>query len=322
MDQQSIPASSFGSALKTQKVWMNYHLQRGDIHMVHKIANKISDADIAARIKRLHRNPNHPLSFQDEIESFRNISNLKKEFSKRYGDTYLIYKMCCEPLQGEPSYIFKTSKTSLQIAAKMAGKLQSKGCETHLKFEPAFFDGMHRHVQNYKSLTLWAFHPGMQSMQHLAVMECPKENSYYVEKFFSLFNQALSEYLGEEGYKWDPAALMMDETGCNFDAVDKVFGDEFHINKTLTCQFHFKQCAEKKIQIMKEDEQKTFRKWLSNICTASTVSKYHMICNNIEKKVEQYKMEGWWHWWKVRRFNIVPALCEVGHSSMKRHWPM
>ena len=104
---------------------------------------------------------------------------------------------------------------------------------------------MHRHVRNFKSLTLWAFHPGMQSMQCLAVMECPKENSYYVEKFFTLFSQALSEYLGEEGYKWDPAALMMDEAGCNFDAVGKVFGDDFRINKTLTCQFHFKQCAEK-----------------------------------------------------------------------------
>ena len=88
----------------------------------------------------------------------------------------------------------------------------------------------------------------------------------------------------------------------------------------------------KKIQIMKEDERKTFHKWLSDICTASTVSEYRMICNNIEKKVEQYKMEGWWHWWKVRRFHIVPALrgfdlpcmnlAEVGHSSMKRHCPM
>ena len=84
--------------------------------------------------------------------------------------------------------------------------------------------------------------------------------------------------------------------------------------------------------MMKEDEQKTFRKWLSDICTASTVSEYHMICNNIEKKVEQYKIEGWWRWWKVRRFHIVPALrgfdlpcmnlAEVGHSSMKRHRPM
>ena len=46
--------------------------------------------------------------------------------------------------------------------------------------------------------------------------------------------------------------------------------------------------------MIKEDERKTFHKWLSDICTASTVSKYHMICNNIEKKVEQYKMEGWW----------------------------
>ena len=84
--------------------------------------------------------------------------------------------------------------------------------------------------------------------------------------------------------------------------------------------------------MMKEDERKTFCKWLSDICNASTVSEYHMICNNIEKKVEQYKMEGWWRWWKVRRFHIVPALrgfdlphmnlAEVGHSSMKRHRPM
>ena len=70
MDEQSIPTSSFGSALETKKVWMSYHIQHGDIHMARKIANKISDADITACIKRLHRNPNHPLSSQDEIESF------------------------------------------------------------------------------------------------------------------------------------------------------------------------------------------------------------------------------------------------------------
>ena len=45
--------------------------------------------------------------------------------------------------------------------------------------------------------------------------------------------------------------------------------------------------ALKKIQMIKEDEQKNFGKWLSDICTASTVSEYCMICNNIEKKVEQ-----------------------------------
>ena len=52
-------------------------------------------------------------------------------------------------------------------------------------------------------------------------------------RVFTLFNQALSENLGEEGYKWDPAALMMDEAGCNFDAVGKVFGDDFRINRHL-----------------------------------------------------------------------------------------
>ena len=122
---------------------------------------------------------------------------------------------------------------------------------------------------------------------------------------------------------------MMDEAGCNFDVVGKVFGDDFCINKTLMCQFHFKQCAEKKIQLMKEDERKTFHKWLNDLCSASTVTEYCTICINIEKKVEQYNMHGWGHWWKVRRFHIVPTLrgfdlpcmnlAEVGHSAMKRH---
>ena len=48
MDEQAILASSFGSALETKKVWMSYHIQCGDIHMAHKIANKISDTDIVA----------------------------------------------------------------------------------------------------------------------------------------------------------------------------------------------------------------------------------------------------------------------------------
>ena len=85
MDQQSIPPSSFGSALQTKKVWMNYHLQRGDIHMARKIANKISDADIAARIKRLRRKPNHPLSSQDEINRSEIFRTLKKNFPRDMG---------------------------------------------------------------------------------------------------------------------------------------------------------------------------------------------------------------------------------------------
>ena len=52
-------------------------------------------------------------------------------------------------------------------------------------------------------------------MNRLATMECKKEDTEMVEIFFRLFNEALANFLGEEGYKFNPTMLCMDESGVN-----------------------------------------------------------------------------------------------------------
>ena len=64
-------------------------------------------------------------------------------------------------------------------------------------------------------------------------------------KFFDTFNKALQDYTGDAEYIWDPFLIMMDEKGANFEAIKYVFGHNFHVEKTVTCQFHFMNCAEK-----------------------------------------------------------------------------
>ena len=59
----------------------------------------------------------------------------------------------------------------------MGGAKQSKGEDSQLKEEPAYFDGMHSRVRLYKTLTMWAYHPAIRKMMTLAIMEAPRENT-------------------------------------------------------------------------------------------------------------------------------------------------
>ena len=71
-------------------------------------------------------------------------------------------------------------------------------------------------------------------MNRLATMECKKEDTEMVEIFFRLFNEALANFLGEEGYKFNPTMLCMDEAG--------LFSDAF-MSQVVSCQWHFMECA-------------------------------------------------------------------------------
>ena len=157
------------------------------------------------------------------------------------------------------SYVFKTSAISLWIAAMMSGKIKINGEDSPLAYKPAYFDGMHSRVKHFVTLTCWAFHPAMQLMMMLAVMDTPSENANDIENFFDTFNKTLADYLEEEDYIWDPYLIMMDHKGANFEAIERVYGAEFRKAKTVTCQWHFMHCAEKYIMKCKEDERQTFR---------------------------------------------------------------
>ena len=140
----------------------------------------------------------------------------------------------------------------------------------------------------------------------------------------------MHEYLGDDTYQWEPNSLMMDEKGANFKAIENVFGADFVDHYTMTCQYHFKKCADEKMCEGKvpRDERKKFHELLNELLEASTLHEYHNICREIEKGVKHYGLSGCWCWWKPRGFHLVLALCgfnlpktnyaESGQSKLKR----
>ena len=227
---------------------------------------------------------------------YAHVQRLKKEFQTQFEDPYLIYKECCshEIIGEEGSFVFKTCKASLEIAAKMSGAKQVNGEDSQLTEEPAYFDGMHSHFHLYKSLTMWVYHAAIRKMMLLAIMEAPWENMYYITKFFELFQDAMRDYLGDGTYEWHPNSIMVDEKGANFQALEKVMGKEFVDNYTMTCQYHFMQCAEEKMQEQNipKDERSSFLEVLKSLLWASTLHEYYNICIVIDKAVKHYGLEG------------------------------
>ena len=214
-------------------------------------------------------------------------------------DKYLIYKWECSELGGKASYVFKTSEMSLNIAAKIGGKIRIGTEDSSLIDEAAYFDGMHKRVKDFVTLTLWVFHPGMRAMQILGAMECTNENAASIEIFFNTFNKTMGDYLGEEDYVWDPYLLMMDEKGANFEAVARVFGKNFRQTKTVTCQFHFFHCTESYIRDVPTEERITFRTLCRQLCEAHTIDRYRKISEKIIAIAEKYGFTGWWKFWSL-----------------------
>ena len=166
-------------------------------------------------------NPNKSVNRQGMIEAFGNIAHIQTSITKSDHDKFLLYRWECEALGGKTLYVFKTSEMSIEMALKMGGKIKIGKEDSTLYAEPVNFNRMHKRVKKFITLTLWVFHPTMHCMQILAVMECLQEDSTNIELFFKIFNEAMTEYLGEPGYIWDPFLLMMDEKGENFDAIGK-----------------------------------------------------------------------------------------------------
>ena len=134
IDKQPMPISGFNTPHKTKKAMMRLKMDKKEYKDVLEIAETVSTDDLKARISCLRRDSSRPLSARDECEVYGHIRRLKKEFHEEFGDPNLVYKECCahETVSEEGSYVFKTCKTSLEMAAKMAGAKQAKGEDSQL----------------------------------------------------------------------------------------------------------------------------------------------------------------------------------------------
>ena len=327
LDDLPIPMSGATKPKAFLHECFQYHLKNDAVVEAFKMCDAVSEADIIDRVKKMRNYPNKTINRQNLLHTFGNIAHIQAMLKKYNHDKFLIYRFECTAMGGKRNYVFKSSELSVELGLKMAGKKKIGEDHSTLIEEPAFFDGMHKRVKNFVTLTMWVFHPAMRAMQILAVMECEHEDVNDIELFFRTFNDAMAEYLNEPGYIWDPCLIMMDEKGANFEAIRRFFGTNFAKTKAKTCQFHFANCGERYISHLPIDYRNTFRNLCHKLCEAYTRDEYRTIEEKIRTVAEKYNFMGWWKFWSPRSPHIVPALrgfglpkmnlAEVGQSTMR-----
>ena len=254
--------------------------------------------------------------------SFSAIAELRNQ--PKSFDPYLIYKLNDGTLNDEISFVFKTSRCAAQLALEM--DYQDPENRSCLREEPVYCDTMHSRVENYKNITAWVKNPTTRAVMRIATMEAMHEDTPTMILFFNLLNEVLQKVSGKPKYKFNPCRFYVDESGCNKNAISRVFGRDA-LNRTVTCQWHFLQCVHAKAMQVKERHRKTFRKLCRRWIAATTRSEYDSISAALRTLCEKSRILDWFLWWDERKFHIVRAfrgfnlsglnLAESGQSGMK-----
>ena len=312
---------------KARRIIIKDLFAKGKLKQAVEMTREMDDTALLEKMRYASKDIKLTTGPEDEIEAFRNLAKIKEEADTI--DTNLIYALNCGAINAGPTYVFKMSRYALDTAVKMdINRKPVKGKISLLSREKAFFNGMHSRCRGYKTLTLWTHHPGMRHMNRLATMECKREDTEMVSIFFRLFNEALAKHVGNENYKFNPLMICTDEAGAILQAIHNVFGKEY-LNRIVSCQWHFKQCAHRQLPSIRADDQASFMFYVNRICTASTVAEYKLYASGLEEICRRKKCVKWYNWWKARCFHLVPALrgfgwmgtnwAEIGHSTMKKN---
>ena len=119
-----------------------------------------------------------------------------------------------------PTYVFKTSMTALQIACEMninSGHFMGQQQYAH-------FDGNEKRISKMTVLTLSIYHPLLRKQIPLRTMDRESENKESAELFWKMWIEALKEFNGE--IKFDPIGIILDKKTCNCNAIEKYFGED------------------------------------------------------------------------------------------------
>eukprot|EP00112_Aurelia_sp_Birch-Aquarium-sp1_P024285 Seg7615.1 transcript_id=Seg7615.1/GoldUCD/mRNA.D3Y31 product="hypothetical protein" protein_id=Seg7615.1/GoldUCD/D3Y31 len=259
-------------------------------------------------------------------DDFLCLRDFKQHCDKR--DIFYIYKISSRELNpSQPNFVFKTSKTKLQIARNM----NIGSGHAFLEGEPCFFDGKAGKLRkNLKTLTLSMFHPLLCKQIPLAVMDCESENTENVVIFWKVLNECIQLESGETGIVFNPHGFCFDMAACNREAGVQVFGNGF-LDKIKSCEFHFKQCRNRHRQrLPNPDDRETFTKLTDALLTALTIEAFEALFEDlhafVEEDIQRIGLKSWLKWWYNRRDLIFPAftkhlnvprsnLAEVIHAS-------
>ena len=185
---------------------------------------------------------------------------------------YYIYRVNNGLCNNTSDDVFKSSKEMVGIAIMMD---ISNPEVNPLQFKNCYFDATHKHVQGFKSLGLWTFHPTMKEILHLASMEIWTENTCDNTQFFRFFNEIVAKEKKVPGYKFNPRCSICDEGEYNYNAITEVYGDNFCNAHVKGCQWHFKNDVIKKLTHIPMEYRDMFKDICHQLCVVNDFKVQH-----------------------------------------------
>ena len=179
-------------------------------------------------------------------------------------------------------------------------------------------------------LAISVFHPLLKRQCVLATMDCEEENFQNSKMFWNCWNTALQEHSNKPSYTFSPTGIFLDESGCNWKALEEVYGKEF-VELCSSCEFHFKQSVHrrgKKAYFSSEDCISKFIYNSKQILEAQTCNQFEDAVNVMEdfisEEEKRWQLRAWLAWWVGHCHHIFRAfkrkmtprtnLAEVVHS--------
>ena len=247
-----------------------------------------------------------------ETQSLEAVAELKK--GSDLIDPLHIYKINSKAMNNQPDFVMKSSSKILKVALQM----DQDGEENPLQQEDAFFDGCHSRCTGFISLGLWVQHPSMRCVIRLASMEVRSEATEDIAIFFKLINEML-QIVGkkEKGYKFNPRYILCDEAGGNIRGIKEALGLEFAATRVVTCQWHFMNKVNERIQKIGEDFQEEFVTSAGQLCRVQSVAEFELLFSRMREIVAKFPEFGTsLDWYYARRFHLFPAFRDGLHSGL------
>ena len=247
-----------------------------------------------------------------ETQSLEAVAELKK--GSDLIDPLHIYKINSKAMNNQPDFVMKSSSKILKVALQM----DQDGEENPLQQENAFFDRCHSQCTGFTSVGLWVQHPSMHRVIRLASMKVRSEATEDIAIFFKLINEML-QIVGkkEKGYKFNPRYILCDEAGGNIRGIKEALGLEFAATRVVTCQWHFMNKINKRIQKIGEDFQEEFVTSAGQLCRVQSVAEFELIFSHMREIVAKFPEFGnSLDWYYARRFHLFPAFRDGLHSGL------
>ena len=198
---------------------------------VQDVVDSVIDDEKVKYCKKKTERESHPHG-----HSFEAVGQLRSRLIKK--DPFLIYKINSRNLNGDPSYVFKMSKIQAKLAVTMDQDRADFLCD-----EYCYFDGTFKRCSGFVTLGAHVYVEILRKVVKIATMECETESTETMVIFWNLVNEVLEAFTGEKGYKFNPKGWAVDEHAGNWASIRTVYGESAVNEKTVSCEFHFKQSA-------------------------------------------------------------------------------